>query len=86
MRCPRFSRFSSVVIAAELACALLTTGCAARARASYVPYDYFSWNSQVATAYNHWEHDTHREHLDFTLLNDADMRAFWQWQHRPNQH
>jgi hypothetical protein len=82
MRSSLFSRFSIAVLAS----ALLATGCAVRARAHYAPYDYFSWNSKVAIDYNQWEHDTHREHVDFTLVSDVDMRAFWEWQHRPARH
>jgi|HubBroStandDraft_4_1064222.scaffolds.fasta_scaffold531042_1 hypothetical protein len=84
MRSPLFSRFS---IAAGVASALLATGCAGRARVHYVPYDYFTWNSQEAIVYSQWEHDTHREHIDFTVLSDADMNSFWVWRHRqPEQH
>ena len=79
MRSSLFKRFS---IAATLAAALLGTGCAGRVRVHYVPYDYFSWNPQVDIDYTRWEHETHREHVDFTVVSNADMRAFWDWEHR----
>ena len=80
MRSPLFSRFS---IAAVLASALLATGCAARSRV-YAPYNYFSWNNREAIFLSQWEHDTHREHVDFTVLSDSDMWEFqkWRWSHR----
>jgi hypothetical protein len=72
--------FSSLSMATVLAAALLATGCAGRARVRYVPYNYFSWNSQEAIVYSQWEHDTHREHVDFTLRSNTDMWAYWKWQ------
>jgi hypothetical protein len=82
-----FRRFSLVAVAAVLACALLTTGCASRARVHYVPYDYFTWNSQEAIVYSQWERETNREHTDFTVLSNTDMHAYWKWRHRqPEQH
>jgi hypothetical protein len=84
MRSPLFSRFS---IAAVLASALLATGCAGRARVRYVPYDYFTWNSQEAIVYSQWEHEAHRAHVDFTVLSNTDMWAYWKWRqsHRGQQ-
>jgi hypothetical protein len=78
----RSSLFSRVYIAAVLASALLAVGCAGRTRVHYVPYDYFSWNPQVNVDYTRWEHDTHREHVDFAVVSNVDMRAFWDWEHR----
>lgn len=70
MRSPLFSR---VFIAAALASALLATGCAARSRV-YAPssYNYFSWNNQEATGYSQWEHETNRQHVDFTVGTHFD--------------
>jgi hypothetical protein len=87
MRSPLFSRFPLVAIAAVLASTLLPTGCVGRPRISYIPYNYYSWNHHEAVYYSQWEHDTHRDHVDFTVLSDADMRTFWEWRHRqPEQH
>ena len=73
------------IAAVLLASSLLASACAARAPA-YRPYDYFSWSHQEALYYSQWERDTHRQHLDFTVCSDADMREFWEWRHRLNQH
>jgi hypothetical protein len=74
-----FSRFSSVIIAAELACLLLAAGCASRLRVRYVPHDCFTWNSQEAIANSQWEHETHREHVDFTVLSNTDLWQSQKW-------
>jgi ABC-type uncharacterized transport system auxiliary subunit len=75
---------SPLAVASVLACALLLTGCVARAK--YKPYDYFSWSHQEAIQYARWEHDTHREHVDFTVRSDTEMYAYWKWRHSPDQH
>jgi hypothetical protein len=78
----RSSLFNRFFIAAGLASALLAAGCASHTRVHYATYDYFSWNPQVDIDYTRWEHETHREHVDFTVVSNADMRAFWDWEHR----
>jgi len=73
--------FLPLAIAAVFAAAFLATGCAGRARVHYVPYNYFSWNNQEAISYSQWEHDTHREHVDFTLRSNTDMWTYWKSRH-----
>ena len=68
-------QFGLVAVAAVLACLLVTTGCAGHARIHYVSYDYFTWNSQEAIVYSQWEHDNHREHVDFTELSNTGQNV-----------
>jgi hypothetical protein len=48
----------------------------------YDPYyhDYHAWDGEV-TYYSQWEHDTHRDHMDFNKRSDDDKKAYWDWRH-----
>jgi hypothetical protein len=78
----RLRKFTPVLFAAALAVPLLTTGCETRARV-YDPYygDYHVWSGET-TYYGRWEHDTHRDHVDFNRRNDADKKEYWDWRHK----
>jgi hypothetical protein len=73
--------FAPVLLAAVLAAPVLNTGCTAHVRV-YDPYyhDYHAWDGEV-TYYAQWEHDTHRDHMDFNKRNDDDKKAYWDWRH-----
>jgi hypothetical protein len=53
---------------------------------SYDPYynDYHVWNNGEVVYYNRWEHDTHRDHVDFRKRKADDQKEYWNWRH--NQH
>ena len=60
----------------------LLAGCAGSV-SYYDPYyhDYHRWNNHEMVYYSQWEHDTHRDHMDFDKRNDADKKAYWDWRH-----
>ena len=74
-------KFTLILAAAAFAMPLLTTGCSAGVRV-YDPYygDYHVWSGETVY-YGRWEHDTHREHMDFNKRSDADKKAYWDWRH-----
>jgi hypothetical protein len=74
-------RFVPLALALSLASPVVLTGCAARVRV-YDPYyhDYHDWNGEVVY-YNQWEHDTHREHMEFNKRSAEDQHAYWDWRH-----
>ncbi|MGO8934937.1 MAG: hypothetical protein ACLPLZ_16960 [Terracidiphilus sp.] len=74
-------KFAPFLLAAVLAAPVLSTGCTAHVRV-YDPYyhDYHEWAGET-TYYGQWEHDTHRDHMDFNQRNDADKKAYWDWRH-----
>jgi len=76
--------FARVLLATAIAAPTLATGCAAHVGV-YDPYyhDYHNWNGEVVY-YNQWEHDTHRDHVEFKDRSAADQKAYWDWRH--NQH
>jgi hypothetical protein len=80
----RFSirQFVSLSFAAVLASAVLVAGCAAHVRV-YDPYyhDYHAWNDHETVYYGQWEHDTHRDHVEFNARSDGDKKAYWDWRH-----
>jgi hypothetical protein len=55
--------------------------CSAHVRV-YDPYyhDYHAWDGEVVY-YNQWEHDTHRDHVEFNKRNSDDQKAYWDWRH-----
>jgi hypothetical protein len=70
-----------IVLAVAIFLPVLITGCTVHARV-YDPYyrDYHDWNGETVY-YNQWEHDTHRDHVDFAKRNDNDKKAYWDWRH-----
>ena len=77
--------FAPLFFSAALATSLFSAGCAVHTRV-YDGYngDYHSWNGHEVVYYNQWEHNTHRDHVDFEKRNQGDQKAYWQWRH--NQH
>ena len=77
----RLRKLVPLVFAAAIALPVFTTGCAVHARV-YDPYyhDYHPWGGETVY-YNQWEHDTHRDHVDFDKRNDADKKAYWDYRH-----
>lgn len=78
------NRFASLLFAMVIFAPIFCAGCAVQARV-YDPYyhDYHAWAGET-TFYAQWEHDNHRDHMDFDKRNDADKKAYWDWRH--NQH
>jgi len=74
-------RLVPMLFAAAIAMPVLCNGCAARVRV-YDPYyhDYHAWPAEEPY-YTQWEHETHREHMDFNKRSKADQKAYWDWRH-----
>lgn len=81
-----FKRFASLSLAAAFASTLLMSGCAVHARV-YDPYyhDYHARDHETVY-YNQWEHDSHRDHVDFNKRSDADKKDYWTWRHEHDDH
>ena len=73
--------FTSFLLPAAIAAALFCGGCAAHVNV-YDPYyhDNHVWVTEEPY-YTQWEHDTHREHMDFNKRSDADKKAYWDYRH-----
>ena len=73
--------FTSFLLATVIALPLVCGGCEARVRV-YDPYysDYHVWAAETPY-YTQWEHDTHRDHMDFNKRSDADKKAYWDYRH-----
>jgi hypothetical protein len=48
--------------------------------------DYHTWNHDEDVYYGRWEHDTHRDHVDFRKRSDADKNEYWKWRHDQDHH
>lgn len=83
----RLSRkFASLLLASALTAPVFMAGCAVHARV-YDPYyhDYHPWGGEV-TYYQSWEHDTHRDHMDYKSRSAADQKEYWDWRHSHGDH
>lgn len=71
-----------VLLGTALSFPLLLSGCTARVT-YYDPYyhDYHRWDNHEVVLYGQWEHDTHRDHVEFNQRNDTDKKAYWDWRH-----
>jgi hypothetical protein len=79
-------RLSEGIKSLLFAAAILCSGCAVHA-GYYDPYyhDYHPVNGEVVY-YSQWEHDTHRDHVEFKSRNDADKKEYWSWRHSHDHH
>src|SRR5580658_5971129 len=77
--------FAVVVLAVALAGPVLIAGCNGEVRYYDAGYgDYHTWNHGEVVYYNNWEHETHREHVDFAKRNDAEKKEYYTWRHNQN--
>jgi len=71
-------------LAAALAAPIMTIGCGGpHYYRAYDPYyhDYHTWNHDEVVYYQNWEHETHRDHVEFKKRNQADQKEYWDWRH-----
>ena len=77
--------FALAVLAVALAGPVLIAGCEGEVRYYDADYhDYHRWNHGEVVYYNNWEHETHREHVDFAKRNDAEKKEYYSWRHNQN--
>jgi hypothetical protein len=78
-----FRSMTTAVLAAALSVPALT-GCAHRV---YDPYyhDYHAWAGEESY-YSQWEHDTHRDHVDFNKRSADEQKQYWDWRHSQDHH
>ena len=73
------------LLAVALAGPVLIAGCEGEVRTYDAGYgDYHTWNHGEVVYYNNWEHETHREHVDFAKRNDAEKKEYYSWRHNQN--
>ncbi len=62
----------SFLFASALLVTVLSIGCAAHRQV-------YAWGPGETTYYVQWEHETHRDHVEWDQRNDADHKAYWAW-------
>jgi hypothetical protein len=74
--------FAAVLLALALGGPVFIAGCAEHTR-YYDPYysDYHDWNHSEVVYYDRWEHETHRDHVDFGKRNDGEKKEYFTWRH-----
>ncbi|MGB7750805.1 MAG: hypothetical protein WCF88_04570 [Candidatus Acidiferrales bacterium] len=73
------------LLAVALAGPVLIAGCEEEVRTYDAGYgDYHTWNHGEVVYYNNWEHETHRDHVDFAKRNDAEKKEYYSWRHSQN--
>jgi len=45
----------------------------------YYDYASFHWADAEEPYYERWEHETHRDHVDYAQRNTDDQHAYWDW-------
>jgi hypothetical protein len=76
-----------LLLAVALASPVIITGCAEHARYYDASYnDYHTWNHSEVVYYDRWEHETHRDHVDFARRNDAKKKEYYTWRHSQGGH
>lgn len=40
------------------------------------------WNHDEVVYYQNWEHETHRQHVDFKNRSQSEQNEYWQWRHK----
>lgn len=63
-----------ISIVAVLSLQLFALGCAEHRRV-------YVWGPGETTYYAQWEHETHRDHVEWAARSDSDHKAYWKWRH-----
>jgi hypothetical protein len=68
-----------LLLASLLMIPLLSTGCAEHRQT-------YAWGPGETTYYVQWEHETHRDHMEWEQRKDAEHNEYWKWrkQHQDN--
>ena len=74
---------SMFALTIALSAPILIAGCSGGGYRTYDPYynDYHVWNNDEVVYYNRWEHNTHRDHVDFRKRKPDDQKEYWTWRH-----
>jgi hypothetical protein len=76
-----------LLLAVALASPVLIGGCAEHVRYYDADHaDYHTWNHGEVVYYDRWEHETHRDHQDFSHRSDSDKKEYYTWRHNQNGH
>jgi hypothetical protein len=79
--------FAAMVLAVALVGPVFIAACEGEVRTYGVGYgDYDTWNHHEVVYYNNWEHETHRDHVDFAKRSDAEQKEYYSWQHSQGGH
>ena len=65
-------KLNRLLLATVLTTSLFATGCAAHRQV-------YAWGPGETTYYAQWEHDTHRDHVEWEQRNESDHAAYWNW-------
>ena len=80
-----FGNLAVLILALGLTAVVVIGGCQGDVRYYDAGHgDYHTWNHGEVVYYNNWEHQTHREHVDFAKRNDTEKKEYFSWRH--NQH
>jgi hypothetical protein len=67
-------KFGRVVFALALMVPVFGAGCAEHQRV-------YVWGPGESTYYVQWEHETHRDHVEWEARSEGDRNAYWKWRH-----
>lgn len=75
------NKVNSLLLESVLMISLLGAGCAAHGRV-YVG----TYGPEETPYYTQWEHETHREHIEYEHRQKAEQHAYWEWRKHHHDH
>lgn len=70
-------KLNRFLLAAVLVMPILATGCTSQPQVNV-------WGPGESTHYAQWEHETHRDHVEWEQRNESDHNAYWEWRKHHN--
>jgi hypothetical protein len=64
------SKLRQLLLTAALTVPLLATAC---------QQNRYSWTPAEQPHYVQWEHETHRDHVDWNRRSDDEHKQYWDW-------
>jgi hypothetical protein len=66
------TKLSRFLLAVSLTIPVLATGCAEHRTV-------YAWGPAEQPYYVRWEHETHRDHVEWERRNEAERHEYWEW-------
>lgn len=71
-------KLGRLLLVSVLMVPLFGTGCAPHRQV-------YAWTPGEETYYVQWEHETHRQHLDYDRRSKDEQNSYWKWRHHHQQ-
>ena len=72
-------RMNRLLLASTLVIPLFVAGCAEHRTV-------YAYGPGETTYYVEWEHETHRDHVEYERRKAAEQHEYWEWRHHHHDH